>query len=210
MRRSQDKMVGCRTSTRWLVVASLAACLALTGCGTASKWKGNDDRSPAAKSARVGQLEVGWDLLQSTLSGEAKLEWLLLFKKFTLKDPGKRIEQMLRKIQEASAKRVAELAELRRLSPDVSAAPPPSAIGDAIQQAATEKGTKELVFSDGSFNIRFVFLQAQATRMISVIAKQTALMDPNPRRQKWLGEVSKQYEGFRNEFVEAFESCKPR
>ena len=197
-------------STRWFLVALLAACLALAGCGTASKWKIKDDASPAAKSARVAELEVGWDLLQTTLSGEAKLKWLLLLRQVTLKEPGKKIEKMLRQIQEASAKRVEELAELRRLSPDVSATPSPSAIGDAIQDSATDEGTKEMVFSDGSFNIRFVFLQAQATRMISVIAKQTALIDPNPRRKKWLGEVAKQYEGFRDEFVEAFESCQPR
>ena len=143
-------------STRWLLVALLAACLALAGCGTASKWKIKDDASPAAKSARVAELEVGWDLLQTTLSGEAKLKWLLLLRQVTLKEPGKKIEKMLRQIQEASAKRVEELAELRRLSPDVSATPPPSAIGDAIQDSATDEGTKEMVFSDGSFNIRFV------------------------------------------------------
>ena len=210
MRRGEDEMAACRMSTRWLPVALLAACLALAGCGTASEWKSKDDAPPAAKSARVAELEIGWDLLQTTLSGEAKLKWLLLFKEITLKEPGKKIEKMLRKIQEASAKHVEELAELRRLSPDVSATPPPSAIGDAIQDSATDEGTKEMIFSDGSFNVRFVFLQAQATRMISVIAKQTALMDPNPRRQKWLGEVAKQYEGFRDEFVEAFESCQPR
>ena len=67
-----------------------------------------------------------------------------------------------------------------------------------------------MIFSDGSFNIRFVFLQAQATRMISVIAKQTALIDTNTGRQKWLNRVSEEYEGYRNDLVAAFEKCQPR
>ena len=204
-------MAGYRMGTRWPLLAVLIGCLlAPAGCKTVSKWTDQEDESPAAKSERTVQLEVGYDLLQTTLSGEAKLKWLLLLRKVTLKEPGKKIQKMLQQIQQASAKRVEELAELRGLSPDASGTPPPSVIGDAIQDSATDEGTKEMVFSDGSFNIRFVFLQAQATRMISVIAKQTALLDSNPRRQKWLGEVAKQYEGYREGLVEAFESCRPR
>ena len=196
--------------TRFSLILLFAICfLASAGCQTVSKWTDQKSESKVTKSQRVKELEVGYDLLNTTLAGEAELKWLLLLKKVTLKEPTKRVKVLLQKIQQASEKRVEEIAKLRNLRPNVSGKPAPSIIGDAIQKSATDEGTKELIFSDGSFNIRFVFLQAQATRMISVIAKQTALLDTNPRRQKWLNEVSKQYEGLRNQLVDAFERCTP-
>ena len=200
-----------RRRGRLSVVALLLFSFATAGCSTLSQWTGQETMpQPENKSDRVKQLEIGYDLLNTTLSGESELKWLLLFKKVTLKEPQRKVREMLQTIQKASAKRVKELASLRKLSPDVTGKPAPSLIGDAIQKAATDEGTKEMIFSDGSFNIRFVFLQAQATRMISVIAKQTALIDTNTGRQKWLNRVSEEYEGYRNDLVAAFEKCQPR
>jgi len=67
-----------------------------------------------------------------------------------------------------------------------------------------------MLFPDGAFDIRFLFLQAQATRMASLIAAQTAKTDPDPARKTWLKEVSEQYEKFRGELVESLSACTPK
>ncbi len=207
-KKSFFKTIPAATRCGLMVLFSICF-MASAGCQTVSKWTGQKSESNANQSERVKELEVGYDLLNTTLAGEAELKWLLLFKKVTLKEPTKRVKALLQEIQQASEKRAEEIVKLRKLHPIVSGKPAPSIIGDAIQKSATDEGTREMIFSDGSFNIRFVFLQAQATRMISVIAKQTALIDTNPKRQEWLNEVSKQYEGLRNQLVDAFERCTP-
>ena len=74
----------------------------------------------------------------------------------------------------------------------------------------SEAGEHEMLFPDGAFDIRFLFLQAQATRMVSVMAAQVAKVDPNPERKAWLNEVSSQYEKFRNELVDSLSGCIPK
>ena len=50
--------------------------------------------------------------------------------------------------------------------------------------------------------------QAQATRMISVIAEQTAKIESNKKRKRWLREVSKQYEALHEDIVASVEGCR--
>jgi hypothetical protein len=65
-----------------------------------------------------------------------------------------------------------------------------------------------MIFSDGTFDTRFMLLQAQAMRMVAVIADQTAKVDSNEERKTWLGEVSREYEALREEIVEVMEGCQ--
>lgn len=155
-------------------------------------------------------LLIGYDLLAQSLSDEAQLKYLLWLRELTLQGPAKEVERLMTTIYEASDKRSGELEKLRTLAPAATAKPPPSPIGDAIQSAAQWAGTKEMLFPDGEFGMRFVFLQAQATRMISVIAEQTAKIDPNAERQRWLEAVGKEYEDYREQLVKAVEKCAPR
>jgi hypothetical protein len=67
-----------------------------------------------------------------------------------------------------------------------------------------------MLFPEGQFGMRFVFLQAQATRMISVIAKEAAQVDPNAKRKKWAQAVAEEYAGYREDLVKAVEKCAPR
>lgn len=53
----------------------------------------------------------------------------------------------------------------------------------------------------GSFGVRFVFLQAQATRMVYAIATAGAEIEPNERRAEWLRRLAAEYEGYRDELV---------
>jgi hypothetical protein len=155
-------------------------------------------------------LRVAYALLQESLTAEADLKWLLWLRELTLQGTTEDVERLMTTIHEASGRRAGELASLRKLSPDVTGEGPASLIGDAIQAGAKREGTKEMIFPDGEFNIRFVFLQAQATRMISVIAEQAAKIDPNPERKKWLEVVGRQYADYRNDLVKAAEKCELR
>ncbi len=191
---------GIRAGTA-IVVAVLGAGLLLSGT---PGW--------AAQSATQKQndLLIGYKLLSGALSAEAQLKYLLWLRELTLQGPAKEVERLMTTIYEASTKRSDELEKLRALRPATTAAPPPSPIGNAIQEAAQWDGTKEMLFPNGEFGVRFVILQAQATRMISVIANQTAEIDPNGERQKWLKTVSKDYESYREQLVRAVEKCDPR
>ena len=142
------------------------------------------------------------------MDAESELNWLILFKKLTFQGPEKQVEVVMKKIQGAAAKRSKELHALRKLAPSVTASPPPSPMGDAIEAAAQEAGTEELIFASGVFNIRFLFLQAQATRMISVVAEQAAIVDPNEKRSQWLNDLSDQFEGYRDDLVEIAKLCE--
>lgn len=168
---------------------------------------------PVAADSSEGtydDLRVGYALLEESLTAEADLKWLLWLRELTLQGPAKEVERLMTTIREASGKRANELATLRKLPPDVTGEGPASLIGNAIQAAAKWEGTKEMLFPDGQFGMRFIFLQAQATRMISVIAEQAAKIDPNPEREKWLEAVSKEYADYREDLVKTVERCELR
>ena len=152
--------------------------MAVVMLGCANRPGSSADSTTLSAQDRQSLL-LAVSLLEDTLGGEAELKWLLLVKKLTLQGPGKEVEQIMVRIQRASEKRKSELQSLRKLDPPIMGEPPPSPMGDAIQSAAEEAGTEEMIFSKGVFNIRFLFLQAQATRMISVVAAQAAWVDPN-------------------------------
>ena len=163
--------------------------------------------SPTLTAENRKSLEIAFSLLESSLSAEAELKWLAVFKKLTFAGPAKEVEEVMKKIQRASETRAKEFESLRKLAPAVTAKPPPSPMGDAIEAAAQEAGTEELIFSSGVFNIRFLFLQAQATRMISVVAEQAAKVDPNDQRSEWLRKVSNEFEDYRDDLVEIAKLC---
>ena len=162
-----------------------------------------------AETRTQKNLEVGYSLLESSLGDESQLKWLLLMRKLTLHKPPAEIASIMERISQTSKSRAAEISKLRKLEPDVSAEPSSSPVGDAIQASAKAVGMHEMVFPDGAFNIRFLFLQAQATRMIAVIAAETAKLDPNEERSKWLRKLSKEYEGLRDELVGSVKNCSP-
>ena len=163
--------------------------------------------SPTLAAEDRKSLEIAFELLESSLSAEAELKWLVIFKKLTFEGPAKEVEGIMKKIQRASEIRAKEFQSLRKLVPPVTAEPPPSPMGDAIETAAEEAGTEELIFSSGVFNIRFLFLQAQATRMISVVAEQAAKVDPNDQRSEWLRNVSNEFEKYRDDLVDIAKLC---
>ena len=120
-----------------LLIAALLSQMVVPGAQAAPQLSKSDTQS----------LEVAFGILEDTFSGEAELKWLLMFKKLTLAGPAKQVEILMKKMQTASSERGAELKKLRKLEPKVTSDPPPSPMGDAIQSAAQEAGTEELIFA---------------------------------------------------------------
>jgi hypothetical protein len=164
-------------------------------------------RSPPVASAglsasRQQDLLIGYGLLADTLADESRLGTLDLFKTLMLDAPNDAIAQLMKTLSDASKQRAAELSKLRRLTPNVSGKPAEdSAIGDAITAVAKEFGKSEMLSRSGGFDVRFVLVQAQATRMVAAMATATARFDPNPERKTWLKSLASEYEGYRGDLI---------
>jgi len=154
-------------------------------------------------------LLTGYNLLENILSGESDLTYLLWFRKLTLRPPANSVEKLLQAIDKASNTRLSQLKRLRKLDPPIMGKSPSSPIGTSIQNTATDMATKGMLLDD-TFNIRFLFLQAQSTRMLAVIAKVTADIEPNEDRKKWFNEVSVEFEDLHNKLVVSLSKCTPQ
>jgi hypothetical protein len=182
-----------------LRVASLAACVLLAGAGCDQP----ETSKPALPATAAQQdLLMGYELLADTLAEESQLGALKVLKKLTFRGPVEEVGEAMDAIGKASKRRGKELEELRKLAPDVTGEPAKrSPIGDAITAVAKDAGKEEML-GDSSFDLRFMLLQAQATRMVSAMASAIAQYEPNAERKKWLGEVAREYEGHRDDVIE--------
>jgi len=188
----------------------LALGCVLTGCGATPVYaeatphaeeRGADGSHELSESRRQ-QLLIGYDLLAKALDDEARLDTLKVVKKVTLDGPNDAIAKLMERLSDASEKRIEELERLRALRPRVSDSPEPNPVGEAIREVATDYGKAEMMSRDGGFDVRFVLVQAQATRMVAAIATALARFDPEPRRKQWLKQVARDYEGYRSELIE--------
>ncbi len=160
------------------------------------------DRSVKEPASPDQGLLTAYVLLANTLSEESKLGALGFLKTITFHRPVPEVDEIMDRLSDISSDRLDELETLRSLSPDVSMGPKyMDPIGEAITSNATDAGMDEMLDFGGSFGIRFVFLQAQATRMVGAIAMAAAEIEPNQRRKKWLTDLAKEYESLRNELV---------
>ena len=202
-------------SVRRRLLPSILLCAAMVASGACgNRGEGTVPKIDASRDRETSNREevlIGYSLLADTLEDESKLRWLELVKKLTLSGPIDEVGDFLEKIAKSAKADAKELETLRGESPDVTAKPShPSAIGDAITEDAKSRGAKELLDRDNGFNVRFLLLQAQAMRMIAVIAAKTGEFDTNMQRKIWLKQVSKKYEGYRDELVKMFERhCGP-
>lgn len=182
-------------------VPLLILALVLSGCPASDK-EPTSNRKPAASAVVNQGLLTAYVLLEDTLSQEAKLGALGFLKKITFSRPVPEIDEIMNRLSDISKARLGELEELRRLAPDVSADPTHlDPIGEAITSNATQAGMDEMLDREGSFGIRFVLLQAQATRMVSAISMAAAEIETNARRKKWLTNLAEEFESIRDELV---------
>lgn len=183
------------------VSASLVMALLFSGCPVVESENAQSEKKPAAAEVDQGLL-TAYFLLEDTLSQEKHLGALGFLKKITFSRPVPEIEELMHRLADLSKELLDELEELRKLPPDVSAAPNDmDPIGDAITSNATGEGVEEMLNINGSFGIRFILLQAQATRMVSAIALAAVDLETNERRKKWLKDVARDFESIRDELV---------
>ena len=84
---------------------------------------------------------------------------------------------------------------------------PKSMIGDAIQSDVERSATFEMlspflsIKASSSWDVRFILLQAQATRMISAVATSIRKFERNGERRKWLEELAMEYENMREDLI---------
>lgn len=149
-------------------------------------------------------LLMGYTLLDDTLKDEGMLRALKVMKRLTLRFTADEVSETMDRISASAKRRRSELRELRSShSPDVQGKPTStSPIGDAIKAMAKDAGTGEMLSRSIAFNVRFAVLQAQATRMVSAIAKAVAAYEVSDERKAWLMEVAVEYEAYRDEIVE--------
>jgi hypothetical protein len=180
---------------------------ALAGC---------DDHEPAHASeaplvsneaglseAKRQELLSGYELLANTLADESKLGKLEIVKKLMLDAPNDRIGKLMDGLSHVSETRADELEELRKLEPQVSDKPARSSpIGEAINDIAKDFGKDDMLSRKGGFDVRFVLVQAQATRMVAAMSAALARFEPHPKRKQWLEKVSRDYEDYRGDLIE--------
>jgi len=157
------------------------------------------------------EMLTGYKILHHTLGKEAQLQYLHWLRDATFRWPTGEFKRLFTQIHQLSKDRRKELESLFEMEPKISLAEAPkSKIGDAIQGAAEWSGTVELIspLYEKTFDIRFVFLQAQATRMISAIASSIQDLEQNPKRALWLLETAKEYEDIREQLIRAMEGCR--
>ena len=176
----------------------MAAALLALGCHRQTAAEGTTGLS----EEKHQDLLVGYSMLADTLSDESKLGKLDVVKTLMLDAPNDAISKLMEKLSDASKQRGDELSKLRRQAPDVSDKPTKeSPVGDAIKEIAKDFGKDEMLSRKGGFDVRFVLVQAQATRMVAAMAKATARFDPNPERKAWLKELAAEYEGYRGDLI---------
>lgn len=182
-------------------VLSLILTFAVTGCPASDK-EPTPNPKPAASAVVNQGLLTAYVLLEDTLSQEAKLGALGFLKRITFSRPVPEIDEIMNRLSDISKARLGELEELRQIAPDVSADPTHlDPIGEAITSNATQAGMDEMLDREGSFGIRFVLLQAQATRMVSAISMAAAEIETNARRKRWLTNLAEEFESIRDELV---------
>lgn len=180
--------------------ALLTAIVLLAWVGCARQAPPVATGGPSAE--RQQDLLIGYGLLADTLADESRLGTLDTFKTLMFDAPNDSIAKQMETLSDASKRRAAQLSKLRQREPRVTAKPAEdSAIGDAITDVAKEFGKSEMLSRKGGFDVRFVLVQAQATRMVAAMAKATARFDPNPERKAWLKDLAAEYEGYRGALI---------
>jgi len=94
-----------------------------------------------------------------------------------------------------------QLSPARSHATRVASRKPAKVAEGRLEQRGVRSIRGEMIEIGGSFGVRFVFLQAQATRMVYAIATAGAEIEPNERRAEWLRRLAAEYEGYRDELV---------
>ena len=170
---------------------------------------------PTIAEIEHNELLVGYKILHHTLKKESQLKYLHWLRDATFRGPKGSLKSTLTTVYQTSQMRFRELEHLFiDESPTIRLKDAPkSAMGDSIQDEVEKTSAKELVplpFSSSQipslphlqWGVRFVLIQAQATRMVVGLATSLLKFETNPERKHWLKKLADEYEGMRETIVE--------
>jgi hypothetical protein len=161
------------------------------------------------------ELLVGYKILHVTLKKESQLKFLHWLRDATFRGPKGSLKTVLEAIYQTSEARFNELEALfRDHEPKILLKDAPSSsMGDSIQDDVEKASQGELVPLPGSsrtskapphlqWGVRFVFIQAQATRMVVSLATSLGRFERNESRKEWLAKLALEFEAIRERLVD--------
>ena len=178
-----------------------------------------DDDYEEQKLQEYKETLIGYKILHHTLEKESQLKYLHWLRYVTFRGPEDEVKEIMTTIYNTSKKRMIELERLWKIPYDPIIQienTPISLIGDSIQADVEYSSTIEMLSismpsssSSSSttkspwktWDIRFFFIQAQATRMVSGVATSIRKFERNDERRKWLIELAEEYENIREDLV---------
>ncbi len=169
----------------------LMAGSALGGCAAIP-----EQATPVAAREPAGSwidLLTGYELMRSTLDDEAQLDKLGTLKRVALDKPPDKVLSIMAQISKAAGNTLEELDRYSALKPAIEQLPEKDGFGTELQKAMKEDSTKQLLERSPQFPKRLLISQAQALRLMVVLPKTIARLDPNKERQEWLQRVSSDY-----------------
>ena len=188
-------------------------------CSLLSIQNNKDDDYEEQKLQEYKETLIGYKILHHTLEKESQLKYLHWLRYVTFRGPEDEVKEIMTTIYNTSKKRTTELERLWKIpyDPIIQIEKTPiSLIGDSIQADVEYSSTIEMLsismLSSSSttsttkspwktWDIRFFFLQAQATRMVSGVATSIRKFERNDERRKWLIELAEEYENIREDLV---------
>lgn len=194
--------------------------------------KENQAKTGPLNDETMEDLLVGYKILHDTLRKESQLKYLHWLRDATFNGPKGSLKTIMTRIYTTSQKLSGELEDLwEEYQPRILIEQAPvSPMGDSIQADVEKSSTSELVplpslplllftastasssaasssSSDSDlqrlqWGIRFVFIQAQATRMVVALSTSLKKFETNQQRKQWLTELAKEFESIRESLVE--------
>mmetsp|Transcript_16617 Transcript_16617/g.41636 ORF Transcript_16617/g.41636 Transcript_16617/m.41636 type:complete len:320 (+) Transcript_16617:204-1163(+) len=171
--------------------------------------------SPSVADVEHDELLIGYKILHHTLKKESQLKYLHWLRDATFRGPKGSLKSAVTTVYKTSKTRFHELEQLFvDESPTIRLKDAPkSAMGDSIQDDVEQTSTGELVplpFSSLSpsspkhlqWGVRFVLIQAQATRMVVALSTSLMKFETSPERKQWLSQLADEFEGIRETLVE--------
>ena len=155
-------------------------------------------RAPVSASL---DLSLGYHLLAWALENEARLEKLLLVKAVTFDRPAERVIGVMRQVSDAADNTLGEVSDHRLLEPQIVPLENAGQFGDVLRLALQQRTKGELLDRSPDFAKRMLVSQFQALDLVSVLAEELAKIDPNKKRQAWLGRVAGDYQQMHDAYL---------
>ena len=194
-----------------LAAVALVFLVAGAALGAVVAYSGRSKPTPRSDPAhRQDDLSTAYTLMWSTLEDESEVDKLGLFKKATLDAPPENVLSIMAQISKAADNTLEELDRYRKLAPPIERLPETDSFGTHLRRAMKDDSTKLLLERSLKFPKRLIISQAQALRMMIVLSKEIAKIDPNKERQEWLQRVSSDYTKMYDAYLTnlAFEGSK--